>query len=312
MLTAINSGTISFGFVSIPFKLFTAQGPKSVDFNTLHVNCGARLRTQLRCPSCNVVVERGDQKRGAGVSTKPRRGMTRLHRACGSPLKEQLFCPVHDEVVERADSTLAFQHCTDSYAHFSDEELKSLESPRTGRLDIQEFVPANTLDALYVKRTYFIGPDDGADRAYRLLAHTLNIRGLIGIGRFARRGREDLVAIRHYRKGIVLQELFYADEVRSFDDVDTGAEFDFKPLELDLAENLIKQKLRPGFDAGRFRNEWAERVLAAVNNKIAGEQIERAPARPNAKVIDLLAALRRRQSQPANETVGHADATAEE
>lgn len=262
---SIGSGTISFGLVSIPFKMFTATSPKSVSFNM-------------------------------------------LHKACGSRLKQQLLCPVHNAVVERSDTVRGFEYARDQYVQFTDEELKAMEAARTGLLELQEFVPEESVDLLYVEKSYFLGPDKGGDRAYALLSESLERNKKLAVGRFAQRGKDNLVIVRPYKKGLVLHECFYADEVRPFEDVETGASFDFKPIELDLADKLIQQLERDSFEPSRFRDEWADRVKEAVEKKVAGEEITTAPEAPKAQIIDLLEALKR--SVAAGET-GAATAPAE-
>lgn len=258
---SIGSGTLSFGLVSIPFKLFTAASPKSVSFNMLHKTCGSRL-------------------------------------------KQQLICPVENVVVERSDTIRGFEYARDQYVKFTDEELKAMEAARTGVLELEEFVPAETVDFLYIEKTYFLGPDKGGDRAYSLLALSLERSNRLAVGRFAQRGKDNLVIVRPYKKGLILHECYYADEVRSFEDLDLGARYEFKPVELDLADKLIQQLEKDAFDPARFRDEWAEKVKAAVEKKVAGEELVTAPEAPKAQIIDLLEALKRSvaaaEAGPAN------------
>ena len=261
---SIGSGTISFGLVSIPIKLYTAVSAKSVSFNMLHKTCGGRLKQQLLCPVDNVIVERSDTIRG-------------------------------------------FEYARDQYVKFTDEELKSMEAARTDSLELVEFVPADTVDFLYIEKTYFLGPDKGGDRAYRLLSEALENAKRLAVGRFAQRGKDNLVIIRPYKKGLILHECYYADEVRSFDDVETGGAFEFKPIELELANKLIEQLDQERFEPSRFRDTWADKVKEAVERKVAGEQVQAAPEAPKAQIIDLLEALKRSVAQvadarPANAT----------
>jgi DNA end-binding protein Ku len=261
---SIGSGTISFGLVSIPIKLFTAVSAKSVSFNMLHKTCGGRLKQQLLCPVDNVIVERSDTIRG-------------------------------------------FEYARDQYVKFTDDELKALEAARTVSLELVEFVPADTVDFLYIEKTYFLGPDKGGDRAYRLLSEALEKANRLAVGRFAQRGKDNLVIIRPYKKGLILHECYYADEVRSFDDVETGGAFEFKPIELELANKLIEQLDQDKFEPSRFRDTWADKVKEAVDKKVAGEEVQAAPEAPKAQIIDLLEALKRSVAQvgegkPANKT----------
>jgi len=260
---SIGSGTISFGLVSIPIKLFTATSAKSVGFNMLHKTCGGRLKQQLLCPTDNVVVERSDTIRG-------------------------------------------FEYARDQYVKFTDEEMKAMEAERTDTLDLVEFVPADSVDFLYIEKTYFLGPDKGGDRAYRLLSEALEGAKRLAVGRFAQRGKDNLVLVRPYKKGLILHECYYADEVRSFDDVETGGAFDFKPIELELANKLIEQLDQPKFEPSRFRDTWADRVKEAVEKKIAGEEVQTAPEAPKAQIIDLLEALKRSVAQANDSTKAEA------
>lgn len=257
---SIGSGTISFGLVSIPIKLYTATAPKSVSFNMLHKTCGSRL-------------------------------------------KQQLFCPVDNVVVERADTVRGYEYQRDQYVKFTEEELKALEAARTNTLELVEFVPANTVDFIYIEKTYYLGPDKGGERAYRLLSESLERANRLAVGRFATRGKDNLVLVRPYKKGLVLHEAYYADEVRSFDDVETGGAFEFKPMELELAEKLIEQLDKEKFEPENFRDTWADKVKEAVEKKIAGEEVIAAPEAPKAQIIDLLEALKRSVAD-AGKTVG--------
>jgi DNA end-binding protein Ku len=254
---SIGSGTISFGLVSIPIKLYTATSAKSVSFNMLHKACGSRLKQQLLCASEGVPVERSDVIKG-------------------------------------------FEYARDQYVKFTDDELKALEAERTDQLELLEFVPAETVDFLFIEKTYYLGPDKGGERAYRLLSESLERAKRLAVGRFAQRGKDNLVLVRPYKKGLVLHECYYADEVRAFDEVDTGGAFEFKPIELDLADKLIQQLDRDKFEPERFRDTWGDRVREAVEKKIAGEEVVAAPEAPKAQIIDLLEALKRSVAQVAD------------
>lgn len=127
---SVGSGTVSFGLVSIPFKLFAATSPsttstKPLSFNTLHAACGSRVKPQLLCPVDNVVVEPSDTTRGFHARSGR---FQRLHKACGSPLRQQLLCPVDNIVLDRSDTIRGFEFARDMNVKFTDEELRSLEA----------------------------------------------------------------------------------------------------------------------------------------------------------------------------------------
>jgi DNA end-binding protein Ku len=244
------SGTISFGLVSIPFKVYTATSAQSVSFNQLHKKCGSRL-------------------------------------------KQQLVCPVDNEVVQRTDIVKGYEYQKDRYVQFSEEELKKLEAERTDRIDIVEFVPADTVDFVYIERTQYLGPDKGGDRAYRLLSESMKRMNRIAVGRYGTRGKESLVLIRPYNEGLILHQVYYSDEVRSFDDVERPGELEFKPIEAELADKLIEQLSVERFRPEEYHDAYRDRVMSAVEQKAAGQEVTVAPEAPQAQIIDLFEALKR-------------------
>lgn len=246
---AISSGTISFGLVSIPVKLYTAASSEQVRFNMLHRKCGGRL-------------------------------------------KMQYYCPVDDEVVERSEMVKGYEYARGQYVRFEDDELKALEAEKSNSIEIVEFVPLDRFDFIQVERSYYLGPDKGGDKAYRLLAESMKAEGRVAVGRWAARGKEQLVVIRPYRNGLLFHQLYYADEVRAFDEIETGATFQFSEVEQDLARKLIEQLSSAEFDADKYHDSFRERVARAVEQKVAGEEVTVAPEAPRAHVIDLFEALK--------------------
>jgi DNA end-binding protein Ku len=247
---AIGAGTISFGLVSIPVKLYTATSPQRVSFNMLHEKCGSRV-------------------------------------------KMQYFCPVDQEVVQRQDMIKGYEHAKDRFVTFSEDELKKLEAEKTDRLDIVEFVDESSIDFLLIENTYFLGPDKGGDRAYRLLSDAMTRTGKVAIGHFGRSGKQHVVALRPYRDGLVMHQLYYADEVRSMDEIDFPKNLAFRPAEEELADKLIEQLSTDELDLSKYHDEYRDRVETAVEQKIAGQEVSVAPEQPAAQIIDLFEALKR-------------------
>ncbi len=256
---SIGSGTISFGLVSIPFKLYTAASPNRVSFNMLHAVCGSRVKQQLLCPVCNVTVERSEVVKG-------------------------------------------YEFAKDQFVRFDDGEMKSMESARTGSLELIEFVAEDQIDAVFVDKSYFLGPDKGGERAYRLLSDSLKSTAKVAVGKHFARGREQLVLIRAYKDGLLLNELHYANEVRDFADVETGGSYEFKPVEQELAVKLIEQLSQEQWHPEQFSDAYADRVRSAVEQKVAGEQVTVAEEAPKAQIVDLLEALKRSLGTSANTT----------
>jgi DNA end-binding protein Ku len=216
-----------------------------------------------------------------------------LHKKTGNRINQQWIDAVTGEVVERSETEKGFEYAKGQYVRFTEEELKKLEAERSDRLDIVEFVPADTVDFLYIEKTTYLGPDKGGDRAYRLLGESMERMKRIAVGRYWSRGKEQLVLVRPYRGGLVMHQVFYADEVRSFDDVDRPGTFEFKPIEEELADKLIEQLSTAKFSPEQYRDEYRERVVAAVEQKVAGQEVTVATAEPQAQIIDLFEALKR-------------------
>jgi DNA end-binding protein Ku len=175
-----------------------------------------------------------------------------------------------------------------------------------------EVVPLTTVDLIQVEKTYYLGPDKGGDKAYKLLSASMERTGRIAVGRWAARGKEQLVLFRPYRGGLVLHQMFYADEVRDLDEVDTGAEFEFSDLEKDLAEKLIGELSVDAFEPDKYSDEYADRVRAAVDQKVAGQQITIAPEQPRAQIIDLFEALKKSLSEAQSNAKPTAEATGDD
>jgi DNA end-binding protein Ku len=216
-----------------------------------------------------------------------------LHPETKSRVKQQYIDASTGEVVDRNALVKGYEYGKDQYVIFTDEELKALETERSSSLDIVEFVPLDSVDLLSVEKSYYLGPDKGGDKAYRLLRESMLRTGKVAVGRWAARGKEQLVVVRPYKDGLILHQMFYANEVRAFDEIDTGATFEFKPIEHELAERLIEQLSSDAFHPENYKDEYAARVEAAVQNKVLGEQVHVAQEAPKAQIIDLFEALKK-------------------
>lgn len=215
-----------------------------------------------------------------------------LHQKCGGRLKQRLYCPVDDEYVERADIVKGFEVAKNQYVQFSEEELRALDAERFPTLDLVEFVPEDTVDFIYIERSQYVGPDKGGDKAFTLLVKAMRRMQRIAVGRHWSRGKVQLVLLRPYKKGLILHQVYYANEVRSYDEVELGPDYAFSAGEEDLAARLIEQLSEPTFAPEKFHDEYGARVRKAAEEKANGQQITIAPEQPAAQIIDLFEALR--------------------
>ena len=216
-----------------------------------------------------------------------------LHKKCGGRLKQQYICPKdNNEVVTRDETVKGYEFAKDQYVILSPEELKAIEEKATGMIDVIEFVPLAKVDREYLEKVYYLGPDKGGERAYRLLTAALMDTGRAALGQYAARGQQHLVLLRPLNGVLVMEQLHYADEVRSTNEV-TIPEGEVKPAELALAKMLIEQTSTDFFEPSKFKDTVRERVLETIQRKIDGQDIT-ADVAPDSggKIIDLMEALK--------------------
>jgi len=221
-----------------------------------------------------------------------------LHQECGSRIQQQLFCPKDERTIERSEVVKGYEFSRGQYVTFNEEELKALEEKSTQTIEISEFLPSTTVDPIYFAKANYIAPDKGGDRAYALLSKALEQTGRWALAKYAARGKMYLVILRPVGKGIVMQQLFYPNEIRSMEDLDLGEPI-IKDNELKMAVQLAQMGAADEFHPENYRDEVAERVRAMIQKKIDGEEITTADAEePRAQVIDLMEALKASLASP--------------
>jgi DNA end-binding protein Ku len=217
-----------------------------------------------------------------------------LHKKCNGRLKQQYICPVdNNEVVTRDETVKGYEFSKGQYVVLSPEELKALEEKATSTIDIIEFVPLSSVNREYVSKCYYLGPDKGGDRAYRLLAAALKESGKAALGQYAARGQQHLVLLRPQDGRLVMEQLHYADELRPTTEVPVP-DGDVQEKELKLAMMLIDQTSNEAFEPTKYKDTVRERVMEMIQRKIEGQEITAEVAGPTGgdKIIDLMEALK--------------------
>lgn len=228
----------------------------------------------------------------AATESKAAISFNLLHGKCKGRLKQQYVCPKDgNEVVPRPDMVKGYEFAKDQYVTFTDDEIKAMQQEANKLIEIAEFVPAAAVDALYFDGAYYVGPDKGADRAYRLLAAAMEKTGRCALARWAARGKQYLVLLRPVGRGIVMQQLLYADEVRGMDEIPTG-ESEVKEAELGLAVQLVEQIAADRFRPEAYEDEVRKRMQEAIERKVAGQEVAMAPEPKKAEIVDLMEALK--------------------
>lgn len=220
-------------------------------------------------------------------------GFNLLH-SCGSRVKQQYLCIKENIPVERSEMQKGYEFEKDRYVMFAPAELKALEEPASSSIDIVSFIPASAVDPIYYDKAYYLAPDKRGAKPYGLLMQAMRESGRCALARWAWKGKQYVVQIRPGAQGLVLQQLLYAQEVRSMKEL----EIEHPPiakLELALALQLINQISADDYDPASFEDEEKKRILAAIDDKIAGKQVivnETEGEPVGGQVIDLMEALR--------------------
>ncbi len=215
-----------------------------------------------------------------------------IHERDGSRIRHQTVSAKTGEPVPREEIVKGYEFAKDQYVLFTAEELKALEATADQTIAVEEFIQAAQVDDIMIDKCYYLGPDKGGARAYSLMSRALRETGRAAIGRYAARGRQYLVMIRPYDDGLLLEQLHYVGELRSFGEVG------FEPVEpkkgeLDLAVQLIEQSATDEFHPEKYHDEVRERMLALIQRKVDGEDISVTPAEhADDKIIDLMQALK--------------------
>lgn len=215
-----------------------------------------------------------------------------LHDADGARLKQQYICTKCNEVVDREHTVKGYEHAKGQYVVFTPEELKALDAVATQTIALEEFVPASSVDPLFVEKSYYLGPDKGGERAYKLIRDAMLETGLVGIASYSARGKQYIVCVRPFHEGLIIHQLRYAAEVKPWSEVPLPALPELKPAEIGLAKQIIQQIAHETWAPEKYKDEVQERMLQLINQKVEGQEITVAPEAPAGKVIDLMEALK--------------------
>lgn len=212
----------------------------------------------------------------------------------GSRVKQQYVSEKDQSVVPRSEMVKGYEFEKDRFVLFTPDELKALEESSSPSIDILSFIPAASVDPLFYDKAYLLAPDKRGAKPYALLAEAMRQSGRCALAKWAWKAKQYVVQIRPAEDGLVLQQLLYAEEVRSHKDLDIE-KVDVSQGELQLALQLISQISTDSYDPAQYVDEEKKRILAAIDEKIAGKQVVAATAEAapdTAQVIDLMEALR--------------------
>jgi len=245
-MRAIWSGTISFGLVSVPVRMFTATESKELRFHFL------------------------DKKDLAPI------GYEKVRKDTG-------------ETVASEDVVRGFEIQKGQYVPLEDEDLDRLDVELTHTIDICDFVSLDEIDPIYFRKAYYLLPQDGAEKPYRLLVRALDETGKVGIAKVVIRNKQHLACLRPHDAVLVLETMYYADEIRKPESVD--GKVDVRKAEVEMAKTLVENLSEP-FKPDKYDDTYRKELLDLIRAKAKGKKLPEPQEEDEGEVVDLMAALR--------------------
>ena len=215
-----------------------------------------------------------------------------IHGECGGRIKQQIFCPQCDRVVERSELQKGYEVEKGVYVTVNSDELKALEAESSDVMEIQQFVSLDEVDPIFFETSYYSAAEDSGKRAYNLLFRGMTREKVAAIARVTLSGREQVVMIRPYDKGLLLHTLYYPAEVREVSEYGQDTAAEVPEQEVALAEKFM-ESLRAPFEPEQFQDNYKEKVLGLIETKRAGATPQPGvEKRKLAPVVDLMTALK--------------------
>jgi DNA end-binding protein Ku len=218
-----------------------------------------------------------------------------LHRECGTPIKQKRWCPTHERDVEADELVKGWEFAKGEFVFVEEADLEAVALQRSQSIEILRFVKLEDVDPVYFDRTYYLAPSstDAQRRPYVLLLRAMEETGMAAVGKFVLWGKENLALIRPQGDALMLETLFFAEDVRSRDEIDEAVGgTEVKDAELELARQVIAS-LEGEFEAADFDNEYRTELRQMLEAKLEGREITRPEPVPEAPVVDLMDALKR-------------------
>jgi DNA end-binding protein Ku len=218
-----------------------------------------------------------------------------LHRECGTPIKQKRYCPLHDRDVEADELVKGWEVAKGEFVIVEEADLESVALQRSQSIEILRFVKLDDVDPVFFDRTYYLAPATAAAqrRPYVLLQRAMERTGMAAVGKFVLWGKENLCLVRAQEDALVLETLFFADDVRSKAEIQEAvAETAVNDPELELAEQVIASMVGE-WEPADFENEYRRDLKAMLEAKLSGQEIKRPEPVPETPVVDLMEALRR-------------------
>jgi len=212
-----------------------------------------------------------------------------LHKECNTRLQQLRWCPTHERPVEWSEVVRGYEYARDEHVILTEEDFEKLPLPSKQTVELSVFVKAEEIDPVYYEKSYYLEPDAKGIKPFALLMTALREKGLTGIAKIAVRNKEQLCALRPMDGTLILETLFYPDEIR----VEKTELPDVKisEKELEMAYTLI-DLLSEEFEPEKYKDEYREALMKVIEAKLEGEELPEVAAAGPAKVTDIMSALR--------------------
>ena len=240
------SGTISFGLVSVPVRMFSATESKELKFHFLHKDDLEPI------------------------------GYDKVRKDTG-------------EHVDPKDIVRGFEIEKGRYVPIEDDDLDRLDIELTHSIDICDFVDIEDIDPIYFRKAYYLAPQEGAEKPYRLLVRALEETGKAGIAKVVIRNKQHLAALRAHDNVLVLETMYFADEVRKPEKVNGRA--NLRKAEVDMAKSLV-ENLSDSFKPDKYDDTYRKELMDLIRKKAKGRKLPEPQEEEEGEVVDLMAALR--------------------
>jgi DNA end-binding protein Ku len=232
-----------------------------------------------------------------------------LHKTDGSRVEYKKFCAEEQVEIENDDIIKGYEYGKGRYVTVESKDLESIPVSTTHSVEILEFVDLPEVDPIYFQKSYYLEPQSGAAKPYALLREAMQRSNKTALAKVVLRDKEHLATVRVYGDALVLETLFYPDEIRDANQLEGLTGSNVTDKEVQMAINLI-EALAGEFDPSKYKDEYRDALLDMINQKVEGKPIEEAPAaKPTAKVMDLMDALRA-SVEAASKPAAHNEAPA--
>lgn len=215
-----------------------------------------------------------------------------LHQECLQRINQKFYCPSCEQYLERDELVRGYEYEKDRFVVMEAEDFEKAEGPASRTIDVIGFVDRSDLQPVYLNKTYYLVPEAGSEKGYLLLLQGMQETGKVAITRFVMRGKEYIGAVDFSDKGLFLHILFHQGEFKHFEEVFQLPEVSVKEKELSLARQII-ENLSENFSEDMLQDQYRERVLNVIRQKIEGKQVAVAEKKHPAKVVDLMEALKK-------------------